>query len=308
MNQSHRQNPLLVGFFVISLLLHLLVIYLLPQQSLFPAKPKSEPVYVEVRPPQSTSKPLPRELDIPPRPEPEKPRETPAKRLGPQDQIVEQETAPEGQDFEDMRPAPLAQPPAQPKPQTQVKAQPKPKTSPKAIEQPVPQSPATSQAPSRQEQTTEPEAAVPPPKTFPDLKTLTQLAPQTVARLEDQWRQKYRKDVARGNAVWLDTEKDILISFFKRFRDGVYNVWNYPPRSAERGEEGTCLLKITIKRDGSVEKVQLMESSGFGALDEEAIEAVKKAGPYGNLPRSYTENELNIFAFFRYNLSRRIIY
>ena len=32
------------------------------------------------------------------------------------------------------------------------------------------------------------------------------------------------------------------------------------------------------------------------------LAAVRRGGPYGELSRAYKENELNIFAFFRYNL------
>jgi protein TonB len=144
------------------------------------------------------------------------------------------------------------------------------------------------------------------------MKTLmaaTNLAAQNIAEKQiDEWRRKYRTDVEEGDAVWLDTEKDLLISFFQRFRNNIYGVWNYPPRSAERGEEGTCLLKITVNRDGTVEKVQLMESSGHRALDDQAIAAVHKGASYGTISKHYKEETLTLFAFFEYTLSRRVIY
>ncbi|WP_027716464.1 hypothetical protein, partial [Desulfuromonas sp. TF] len=61
MELNRSQNPLLLGFITFSLLLHLLLIYLLPQRSLFTAPASEEPVYVEVRPPQLQE----RELDLP---------------------------------------------------------------------------------------------------------------------------------------------------------------------------------------------------------------------------------------------------
>jgi protein TonB len=131
----------------------------------------------------------------------------------------------------------------------------------------------------------------------------TNLAAQNIAEKQiDEWRRKYRTDVEEGDAVWLDTEKDLLISFFQRFRDNIYGVWNYPARAAERGEEGTCLLKITVNRDGTVDKVQLMESSGHRVLDDAAIAAVHKGSSYGRISKHYKEETLTIFAFFQYNL------
>lgn len=298
MDLKQHHTPLLLAFIALSLLLHLAVLALIPQRSFIPP-PEPEPVYVEVRRPESRA--LPRELDLPPAPPQQPERTEPAKRLGPADQVATQETAPKGTHPEDAAPPAIRSVPAPPQavpplPQAE-KPDPPPRTevsrTPRETAPPPPQaSPGTA----------------PPAVSYPNLAALTQLTPTTLARLEKEWRKKYREEVAEGNAVWLDTEKDILISFFQRFRDHIYGVWNYPSRSAERGEEGTCLLKITVNRDGSLAAVRLMESSGYPQLDREAISAIEKGAPFGKLPRAYEEEQLNIFAFFQYNLSNRIIY
>jgi len=298
MELKRPQNPLLLGFITVSLLLHLLFLYLLPQRNLFTAPAPEKPVYVEVRPPQE------RELDLPV-PQRETPRETPAKRLGPADQVAKRETAPKGEAPEDRTPVAVSPPSPAPKRRPATKPSPPPKPAERTVRRPGAEEPAPPPPRSAPE-------AVEAPKPLPDLKTLmaaSDMAAQNIAEKQvAEWRRKYRADVEEGDAVWLDTEKDLLISFFQRFRNNIYGVWNYPSRSAERGEEGTCLLKITVNRDGSVDKVRLMESSGHQALDDAAIAAVYKGASYGQLPRTYKEDSLNIFAFFQYNLSRRIIY
>ena len=186
-------------------------------------------------------------------------------------------------------------------------AAPKAVRKPRPAPQPPPPRPAETGPPP---ETAAPAREAPPAPTeeVPDLQSLLQLPQTTVARLEQQWRQKYRPDVEKGDTYWLDTEKDILISFFQRFRNHIYGVWNYPAAARERGEEGTCLLKVTVNRDGTLEKVQLMESSGTRALDEEAMAAVRKGSPYGPLARAYEGDKLSIFVFFQYNLVGRIVY
>jgi len=301
MKHDKRPHLLLAGFLTASLLLHLLVMLLLPREGVLPPPPAKPPVYVEMVPsPKKT--PRLRELDLPEAKTPPTPRTTPAKRLGPQDQQVTRETAPEGKAPED-RPARKAAPPtvtvpAPPRPASappQKRPAPKPEVSSQPLREGPTAAPATPPEPAT--------SATTAPKELPDLQSLLKLPQATVARLEDQWRQKYRKDVEAGNAVWLDTEKDLLISFFQRFRDRIYGVWNYPPRSKERGEEGTCLLRITVNRDGTLANVQLMESSGYPRLDTEALDAVRKASPFGPLARSYEEENLTIFAFFRYSIT-----
>jgi protein TonB len=302
MNPNHRQNTLLLGFIALSLLLHLLLI-LLPQNDLFPRPPAKRPVTVELQPTPPPARPRERELDLPKTPDQK--RKTPAKRLGPSSHVAKKETAPKGKDTEDLTPRTLPRPAVRPHPKPRATSRPQPKSPPKAmVEAPE----GTSPAPPKGRQK---EAPVRPNRPLPNLRDLTKLAPRTLARLENQeerWRRKYRKDVAEGNAVWLDTEKDILISFFRRFRQNIYNVWNYPSQAAARGEEGTCLLEITVNRDGTVDGVKLMESSGYPLLDREAQAAVRKGAPYGPLPRAYPKNRLNIFAFFKYNLTGRAIY
>jgi protein TonB len=263
MNFHHRQDAIFAIFLILSLLLHLFLLKLLPDGDLWLEPQEKKPVVVEMRPPQVRE----RELDLPKEPDQERPRDTPAKRLGPSDQVVARETAPKGDAPEDRPPTP----PPIPKPQPSEPLPPKGDEGPR---QPV------------------------------DPAKLDLNLPQTtVARYQEEWRRKYRADVEEGKAVWLDTEKDVLLSFFQRFRNNIYNVWNYPQQAAERGEKGTCLLRITINRDGSVDEVKLLEKSGYDTLDREAVAAVYRGATYGALPAAFEGETLQIMAFFQYNLS-----
>jgi len=292
MNQTRLQNPLLLGFILLSLLLHLLLIYLVPELDLFPVPPKPDRVVVEMRP---VPEPRERELDLAPHPELEKPRTKPAKRLAAADQVVEKETAPQGESLEDMRPDSAA-----PQASTSRPAH----TAPPP--QPVEREAAQREAAEGTSRTVTPSEPLPPSVApLPDLKSLLQLPVNTMARLEETWRQKYRADVEQGDVVWLDTEQDLLFSFFQRLRNGIYNVWNYPPQAARRGEAGTCLIRMTFDRQGElVRSPELLESSGFPELDREALAAVRKGSPYGPLAKSYPKDELTVMAFFRYDLTR----
>jgi protein TonB len=263
MSSQHRQDAILAGFVIFSLLLHFLLLHFLPARELFPETQEKKPVFVEVRPPQMRE----RELDLPK--EPDQKRETLAKRLGPADRIVPKETAPKGNAVEDR--APTAPPVAKPVPRRIV-----------------------------------PEAAeAGPVKPVDPAKVDLNLPNKTVARLQDEWARRERPDVAEGETVWLDTERDILGSFFIRFRRNIYNVWNYPPQAAERGEKGICLLRITINRDGSVDKVEILEKSGSDTLDREAFAAVYRGATYGELPSAYQGKNLQFMAYFQYKLSYR---
>ena len=110
------------------------------------------------------------------------------------------------------------------------------------------------------------------------------------------------EDLAVG-VGWMDTQQDLLISFMRRFRNNIYNVWNYPEEARRLNQRGSCLLRITVDRNGDVTDVILMESSGSRVLDDEAIRAVRQGATYGPLPRAYPNEYLHIMALFNYSMS-----
>ncbi len=50
---------------------------------------------------------------------------------------------------------------------------------------------------------------------------------------------------------------------------------SYPIEARRRAEQGTVLLRIEVGADGSVERVEVAQSSGFDSLDESAVETVR---------------------------------
>ncbi len=119
---------------------------------------------------------------------------------------------------------------------------------------------------------------------------------------------KRRDDVEIGDEVWLNLEHDLLTSFFRRFRNQIEGVWNYPSKAVANGIEGVLLLKITVDPEGELLDVDLLNSSGSGLLDYEAIQAVYRGAPFGPLPRQYPHQNLKIYAHFSYQISNKFIY
>ena len=50
----------------------------------------------------------------------------------------------------------------------------------------------------------------------------------------------------------------------------------YPRVSRKRGERVRVLVRVFINRDGSSEKVEIEQSSGFDRLDQAAMDSAKK--------------------------------
>jgi protein TonB len=105
----------------------------------------------------------------------------------------------------------------------------------------------------------------------------------------------------KEDTVDLNTTEFRYISYFLKLKRQIEGVWNYPEASRMRGEQGELLLVFTIRRDGYLEDVKLLETSGFSRLDDEAIRAIRVAAPFSPFPRSWELERLNIRAIFRYS-------
>lgn len=269
-------------FILLSLLLHIGVFlyFALLEQKPASSKLTPMPFFVDLR----ESEQKPRELDLPLEPKPT-PRSQPGKRFAVNEQVVPREQAPKGSDWRDRIPLPAVQ-----------------------------ESPASSRTEHKEASSTRTpdvsEKGSLPSLSREKLLLASKSAAQNIADLDPEINQKMRRDVEEGKAVWLDTEKDILGSFYKRFRDAVMLTWDYPKEAINRGESGVCLYRIEINRAGVlIREPELLKSSGYTSLDTEAKKAVVRAAPsFGFLPDAYRYETLTVFAYFDYSLGTKTIY
>jgi TonB family protein len=78
----------------------------------------------------------------------------------------------------------------------------------------------------------------------------------------------------------------------------IQQNWNVP-KGLPASEEGViATVKFTIRRDGSITRVDVEESSGLRFFDQSAVRAVINAGPAPPLPRAYGEDQLGVHVNF----------
>jgi protein TonB len=58
----------------------------------------------------------------------------------------------------------------------------------------------------------------------------------------------------------------------------------YPEASIRYGIYGDVRLLVVIRKDGSLEDIRVLESSGYAVLDEAAIKVVRMTAPYAPFP------------------------
>jgi TonB family protein len=80
------------------------------------------------------------------------------------------------------------------------------------------------------------------------------------------------------------------------------NWYAVMPESARLGEKGRVDIQFAILRDGQVPELDLVLSSGSGALDGAAHAAIHASVPFPPLPDEYKGSDLKLRFIFLYNL------
>lgn len=140
-----------------------------------------------------------------------------------------------------------------------------------------------------------PPPPLPPSQGVPRLRKLPLLSGADLERYA-----RLDPGAAESEVVSLDTRDFRYISYFATIKRQIELVWNYPEEAARAGIYGELMMQFIIRRDGRLEDVRLLRSSGSRILDEEAIRAVKIANPYNPFPKRITKKRLHINAVFSY--------
>jgi periplasmic protein TonB len=90
------------------------------------------------------------------------------------------------------------------------------------------------------------------------------------------------------NANTIETAYAAYIKAWGAKVERVGNI-NYPEKAREQNLQGSVIMTVSIKRDGSIEKTTIAQSSGSSILDEAAIRSVELAAPFAEFPEDPNE-------------------
>lgn len=114
-----------------------------------------------------------------------------------------------------------------------------------------------------------------------DMAKLAEEVASVEAQLAEE-RQQYAKRprVHRINSA--ATRRDPGAYYMDAWRRKIERVGNlnYPAEASSQRIHGSLILRVTIKRDGTLDSVTLVESSGHPVLDNAAMRIVRLAAPY----------------------------
>lgn len=98
------------------------------------------------------------------------------------------------------------------------------------------------------------------------------------------------------NSVTLDTDEFKFISYNRWLKVKVESVLAYPELAALSGYQGTLYMLFDIMKDGTLGRVEVLKSSGYKILDDEALRAIRTAAPFQSLPDDWRMDRYTIRA------------
>ena len=98
------------------------------------------------------------------------------------------------------------------------------------------------------------------------------------------------------NSVTLDTDEFKFISYNRWLKVKVESVLAYPELAALSGYQGTLYILFDIMKDGSLGRLEVLKSSGYKILDDEALRAIRAAAPFQSLPDDWRMDRYTIRA------------
>ncbi len=109
------------------------------------------------------------------------------------------------------------------------------------------------------------------------------------------------------DSVTLDTDEFKFISYNRWLKIKVESVLRYPELAAMSGYQGTLYIKFDIMQDGSLGNLELLKSSGYKILDDEALRAIRACAPFQPLPADWHMERYGIRAAVLFYLNAAYI-
>ena len=98
------------------------------------------------------------------------------------------------------------------------------------------------------------------------------------------------------DSVTLDTDEFKFMSYNRWLKVKVESVLQYPELAAISGYQGTLYILFDIMKDGSLGRLEILKSSGYKILDDEALRSIRSSAPFQPLPEEWHMERYSIRA------------
>ena len=109
------------------------------------------------------------------------------------------------------------------------------------------------------------------------------------------------------DSVTLDTDEFKFMSYNRWLKVKVESVLHYPELAAISGYQGTLYILFDIMKDGSLGRLEILKSSGYKILDDEALRSIRDSAPFQPLPDEWNMKQYSIRAAVLFYLNESYI-
>lgn len=92
--------------------------------------------------------------------------------------------------------------------------------------------------------------------------------------------------------------------YLSELRNQIAEQQTYPLPSKALGEEGSVKVRLTLRRDGALIKIEVFDPSPFARLNDAAIKAASRAAPFKPFPSEVSFELWQITLPIRFTLSK----
>ena len=136
----------------------------------------------------------------------------------------------------------------------------------------------------REQKTEDREEQEPQPDSKPEPK------PQPEEIVVDAPPEEHRKE----RVEVIDTREEAMLRYQDMIKQRIEAHRRFPRWARERGFEGTVHLSFIVLVDGQAQDINVVHSSGFNILDDEAVSTVRRASPFSPIPPALNLSRLAI--------------
>jgi TonB family protein len=102
--------------------------------------------------------------------------------------------------------------------------------------------------------------------------------------------------------VSFKAEGKVSADFMTLLKAKIFYVWKYPDEAVQKGRQGNVGISFILNSKGEVVDIGIIKSSGSPSLDSAAIDAIRKASPFGPVTSDDNDKSLKITGHFCYVL------
>lgn len=110
-------------------------------------------------------------------------------------------------------------------------------------------------------------------------------SPQLNNEAEVEPKEKSAEIIKEASPKVNQPAQEEMLRYQDMVKQRIEQARRYPARARKQGMEGMVLVSFIVLANGEADEIILIRSCGARILDEEAINTIKRAGPFAPIPR-----------------------